>query len=184
MLLISAVGVDVPNSWVPAPANSAMPEGCAQMKMLLTREEGHSGHLAQGESSGAFPFQHLMPALQQQGLLPNEVCTVAKTAGSVPQAAKQHGWNSAEGSCTAKPERHSAQGRTHCGPTWHGLCWWQQVGTGTGDMAPSVRRALLEVIIQSSAQCQTSMEAEMPWALFTHLKRINFAFRCNVSPST
>lgn len=92
-------------------------------KVLLTREEGHNGH------RGAFSFQHLVPALQQQGLLPNEVCTVAKTAGSVPQAAKQNGWNSAEGSCAAKAERRSTQRRTHCGPTWHGMCWWQQVGT-------------------------------------------------------
>lgn len=72
-----------------APANSVMPEGCAWRKVPLTRQEGHNGHRA------AFSFQHLMPALQQQGLLPNELCTEAKTAGSVPQAAKQHGWKEA-----------------------------------------------------------------------------------------
>lgn len=158
-----------------APANSAMPEGCAWRKVPLTRQGGHNGHRA------AFSFQHLMPALQQQGLLPNELCTEAKTAGSVPQAAKQHGWKedvlqSLRGTLLREGPTVVPPGVDCAG----GSRWGQALGTPLH----SVKRALLEVISQSSAQCQTSLEAEMPWTLFTHLKRINFALRCNVSPST
>lgn len=74
------------NSWISVPVIPLMPKGLCMERKVLSTGEG-----VMLTTRGAFSFWHLESALQQQDFLLNEVCSVAKIAGTMPQAVKQRG---------------------------------------------------------------------------------------------